>query len=281
MNLAALALISALVLPQQDVATQRPVLPKHKAAAPLAKGSFLVASRNLQDPNFAQTIVLLLAYDAGAAMGVIINRPTPVKLATVIPDIDELKGRDDRLHLGGPVSQGGLLVLIRAHDRPGDAEHVFEDVYVTSSRAAIEQALSESRSGKRVRAYAGYAGWSRGQLDAEVERGDWYVTRGNGNDVFSASDPWPRLIEQVEARWVRLNVPAARPEYAQDKDPPPPRTARKRSPGPSVVRPRPGNQVRTREEYDHQTGQRAGARRPAPPLSRSDTGGLGFSSSTS
>lgn len=204
MKLAALTLIPALLLGQPEVAARRPAPRAGNPAAALAKGSFLVAARRLEDPNFTETVVLLLAYGSGGAMGIVVNRPTPVKLATVLPDIEELEGREHRLHVGGPLSQGALLVLVRSPQRPADSEHVLEDVYVTSSRAVIRQALGEEGSGKRLRVYAGYAGWAPGQLAAEVGRGDWHVARGSADDVFSTSDPWRRLIERLDARWVRV-----------------------------------------------------------------------------
>ena len=61
----------------------------------LAKGKFLVAARKLADPNFSQTVVLLVDYDQGGAMGVIINRPTEMKRSMVFKDIKELQKRTD------------------------------------------------------------------------------------------------------------------------------------------------------------------------------------------
>ena len=56
----------------------------------LSKGKFLVASKELRDPNFFETVVLLLEYDSKGAMGLVINRPTTVKLSKVLPDIEGL-----------------------------------------------------------------------------------------------------------------------------------------------------------------------------------------------
>ena len=72
--------------------------------AALAAGRFLIAGEHLRDPNFAQTVVLLLNYGERGARGVIINRRSDVKLAAVFPRISGLNQRPDTVYLGGPVS---------------------------------------------------------------------------------------------------------------------------------------------------------------------------------
>ena len=114
-----------------------------------AKGRFLVASHTLADPNFSETVVLLLAYEPTGAMGVVINRPADVRLGSVLRDVEELRDRPDPVYLGGPVAGNLLLVLIRAARQPESSEAIFKGVYVSGSRAALRKALS--KAGKRNR----------------------------------------------------------------------------------------------------------------------------------
>src|SRR5574337_821886 len=80
-----------------------------------AKGRLLIAGRSLGDPNFAESVVLLLAYEPdGGAVGVILNRPSELRLAAVLPDTKELKERPDLVFVGGPVAPTEVLFLIRA-----------------------------------------------------------------------------------------------------------------------------------------------------------------------
>jgi putative transcriptional regulator len=174
-----------------------------------AKGRFLVASHKLGDPNFSETVVLLIAYAPTGAMGVVINRPTDVRLGSVLRDVEELRDRPDRLYLGGPVAANLVLVLIRAAKKPETSEAVFEDVYLSGSRAALREALGKAGKRNRVRAYAGHAGWGPGQLDREIARGDWYVTTADATMVFdmTASAIWPKLIESFSGEWTRRDSP--------------------------------------------------------------------------
>lgn len=174
-----------------------------------AKGRFLIASRNLSDPNFSETVVLLLAYDARGAMGIVINRPTDVRLESALPDVEELRDRPDRVYLGGPVAGNLMLMLIRSATRPKSSEPIFADVYASGDRAALRQVLGKTGKMNRLRAYAGHAGWGAGQLDQEIARGDWYVTSADATAIFDTAAPaiWPKLIERFSGQWAHNETP--------------------------------------------------------------------------
>jgi putative transcriptional regulator len=170
----------------------------------LSKGKFLVASRQLKDPNFAKTVVLLIEYDRSGAMGLIINRPTEMLLSAALPDMDELQDSTDTLFLGGPVGKSQILFLILSGNRPDDSRPVFDDIYVSSSRALLQTMANGREPGKKFRLYAGYAGWASGQLDREVARGGWHILRADVATVFdkAPSEIWPELIHRSSALWV-------------------------------------------------------------------------------
>jgi putative transcriptional regulator len=169
----------------------------------LAPGMFLVASRDLGDPNFARAVVLLVHYDdENGAMGLIINRQTDVPLSRVFTDLKEAKGRADPIYVGGPVETGTVLALLKSASKPKDAERVFGDLYMISSKALLEKTLAAGIEASQFHAYLGYAGWGREQLEHEVELGAWHVLPGDTGNVFH-SDPdsvWERLIRRTEVR---------------------------------------------------------------------------------
>jgi putative transcriptional regulator len=171
----------------------------------LARGMFVVASRRLVDPNFSESVVLLIEYDAKGALGLIVNRPTTVQLTDLLPGIEEFKERADIVYVGGPVSKNRILVLMRSVQQPTDAGRVFADTYVSSSMETLKQAVSMSLDGGTFHTFVGYAGWGPGQLDDEVSRGDWHVTPGEEAIVFdrASEEIWPELIEKNSGQWVR------------------------------------------------------------------------------
>ena len=169
--------------------------------AALAAGRFLIAGEHLRDPNFARTVVLLLNYGERGARGVVINRRSDVKLAAVFPRVSGLNQRPDTVYLGGPVSRNQLLILLRS-DRPRRAaEHVVDDIYLSTSRQVLVEALNRAAA---VHVYAGYAGWAPGQLDHEVARGDWHVLPADTDTVFSdrPGEVWRELIEKGAVQWL-------------------------------------------------------------------------------
>ncbi|MGD9080084.1 MAG: YqgE/AlgH family protein [Desulfobacterales bacterium] len=188
-------------------------IPKESPGSPgtreeLAKGKFLVASRQLQDPNFRETVVLLIEYGLEGAMGLVINRPSAVKLATVFPDIEELKQRKDTIYVGGPVAVNQMLLLIRSSKMPEDATAVVPDVYISSSWKVLEGLIKKTTKDEGFRLFAGYAGWAPSQLDVERTRGDWYVVKADADSIFSQnpSELWQELIRRVTVKWVLMEM---------------------------------------------------------------------------
>ncbi len=170
----------------------------------LAKGKFIVAARKLRDPNFSQTVVFLLQYDTNGALGVIVNRPSEMKLSKVLPDLKTLQKRDDIIFFGGPVFGNQLLLLVQADVQPGESIQVFQNVYVSSNPKIIEQMIKNEGKGDRFRVYAGYAGWAPGQLDQEVKRDHWHILPAEADVIFNKTptEIWPDLILRGSVKYV-------------------------------------------------------------------------------
>ena len=167
-----------------------------------------MADRGLLDPNFRETVVLLIRYGQDGAMGLVINRPLQIKLSAVFPDARELEQSQENLYLGGPVEPGGILLLVKSVQPPEDAMAVFDDVYLSSSQAALQRLIKKPAEDERFRLYTGYAGWSAKQLESECNRGDWHILQADAETLFdsSASEIWPDLIQRISANWVRLDA---------------------------------------------------------------------------
>jgi putative transcriptional regulator len=172
----------------------------------LAAGSFLVSSRDLSDPNFAETVILLLRYDEEeGAMGLIVNRRGDVPLSRVFEDLKQAKGRKDPAYLGGPVEPDNVLALLKSSTKVTDAQRVFAGVYLISDKEQLEKTLAEKPEASVFHVYLGYAGWGPGQLEHEVDLGAWHILPPDAGSVFDA-DPdsvWTRLIRRTELRIAR------------------------------------------------------------------------------
>ena len=165
-------------------------------------GRVLVAAPSLPDANFSHTVVLLLDYGEHGAMGVVVNRRSQVPLRAVLPRVDELAAREDEVFLGGPVGRERLLVLVRDPRPTATMRHLFGALYASGSLEVLRTAILEQWE---FRAYAGYAGWAAGQLEAEIARGDWWVDVADEAQVFdrAPSRMWQRLNRRHAGTWVR------------------------------------------------------------------------------
>ncbi|HZR45497.1 MAG TPA: YqgE/AlgH family protein, partial [Candidatus Manganitrophaceae bacterium] len=134
----------------------------------IAKGLFLVADPRLADLNFRESVVLIVRHGSDGTIGVIINRPTAEPLSG-LRDLPLPGTAPGFLFFGGPVSPDRVSFLVQT-GHPVSESAVLEEVYFTFDPAKIPGLLKES---KRFRVYVGYAGWGPGQLEGELNRGDW------------------------------------------------------------------------------------------------------------
>ena len=158
------------------------------------RGQLLIATSPLQDPNFHRTVVLIVRDDENGTFGLVLNRPleTSVKEATASAMVGECEV-EQPLHLGGPCE--GLLTVLHGKSDLGELE-VLPGVFFTAGRDMIEKLMSENPQPAKY--FAGYSGWSAGQLDGEMETGAWILTPAEKTLVFANPDAmWNRIITQV------------------------------------------------------------------------------------
>jgi putative transcriptional regulator len=178
-----------------------PLAGQSTSAKDLATGKFLVASRSLTDPNFTQTVVLLVEYGEGGAVGLVINRRTKFPVSQAL-SVQEAKGRTEPVYIGGPVEMAGVMALARSSSDISGAKHVVGDVYLLATRTLLNRSLASPIAASAFHVYLGYAGWGAPQLRHELELGGWYILPGDSATVFDA-DPgsvWNRLIEKTDTR---------------------------------------------------------------------------------
>jgi putative transcriptional regulator len=158
-----------------------------------ARGQLLIAGPALLDPNFWRTTVLVVEHNDEGALGLVLNRPSETSVGEAVPQLEDLIDPDDLLFIGGPVQPAAVIVLAEFED-PGDAALIaFDDIGVLGTGTSPDEPVAGVRMG---RAFVGHAGWGSGQLDSEIERGDWILDPAQREDAFS-SDPrelWAEVL---------------------------------------------------------------------------------------
>jgi putative transcriptional regulator len=168
----------------------------------LGPGKLLVASRDLADPNFVQTVILLVHYDNDGVIGLILNRRTDVPVSRVFAKLEAAKNRSDRVYRGGPVEGPTVFALLQSADKFESAEHVYGGVYWIAAKTALEKAISSRPDPDVFHIYLGYAGWTTDQLKNEVRLGGWFIFPADNKTVFNANPDslWRQMIKKTELK---------------------------------------------------------------------------------
>lgn len=145
------------------------------------QGQLLVASPGLLDPNFRRTVVLVTEHTEEGAAGLVLNRPSPAAVAELVPALEELVDEGEQVWMGGPVQPNGVLVLGEFVDPDDAAVPLFGSLGFPSLEEPEDVLVATTRR----RVFAGYAGWSAGQLEDELERDDWIVEESQPDDAFT------------------------------------------------------------------------------------------------
>jgi putative transcriptional regulator len=168
-------------------------------------GRLLVATPLLGDPNFKRTVVLLVEHElTQGTLGVVLNRPSEIPVGQVLAQWTEIATDPSVVFKGGPVSPNSAIALALI---PGKDEPL--------GWRALDGAPALARLGlldldtppsvlapaiQSLRVYAGYAGWSPGQLETEIEEGAWHVVSAQPGDVFAANPDalWRTVLRRQE-----------------------------------------------------------------------------------
>jgi len=166
-----------------------------------ARGRLLVATPTLYDPNFSRSVVLVLEHTEDGALGVVLNRPSETAVAESLPDWNRLASAPDVVFAGGPVSPEAAIGVVRAgttEQADGWAPLFGHLGTVDLGRDPVELPVPV----QNLRVFAGYAGWSEGQLDGELDAGGWFVVDAAPDDVFT-SEPdrlWGSVLRRQGGR---------------------------------------------------------------------------------
>jgi putative transcriptional regulator len=166
------------------------------AATPNAKplsAILLIARDDLPDPNFADSIVLVMNNLGPGPVGIIINRPMSIPVSRLFPDLERLAQLHEHVYFGGPVDLESVWFLFRAAKPPEHSIQACDGVYLSADRQLLLQLLGRDKPMDGLRIFVGHAGWSPGQLEAEIEQRDWTLKRADAAAIFGGKSehPWP------------------------------------------------------------------------------------------
>jgi putative transcriptional regulator len=159
-------------------------------------GRLLVSTPTLDDGVFHRSVILMLQHDDNGAQGVVLNKPLGAEVDSVLPGWGEHIASPQTLFQGGPVqldSALGLVMVSNDEDLPPGSQRLFGSVAIIDLDTPPLLVMPEVGG---LRIFAGYAGWSSGQLESEIARGSWMVLDSLPGDLLTAEPErlWQRVL---------------------------------------------------------------------------------------
>jgi len=178
-----------------------------------AAGMLLVAARELRDPFFGKSVILLLQHDVTGSKGLILNRLSDWRLSDVVSDIDGAQADQYPLFFGGPMGVHKVVMLVHTADAVAPARQVTDDIYFSDSRRVFEKLLAARTPADELHFYLGYAGWTTGQLAGEIARGSWHLVKGDPEAVFDVGNEglWEQMINELEPNGIMVKADSPQP----------------------------------------------------------------------
>jgi putative transcriptional regulator len=170
-----------------------PAVPAGAEDAKPLTAILLVARGDLRDPNFADSVVLVMNHLGPAPVGLVINRPTDMPVSRLFPDLKRLAALPDKVYFGGPVELTSVWFLFRAARPPAHAVQAFGSIYLSTNHELLLQLLGRDKPMDNLRIFIGHSGWGPGQLEAEIAQGAWQLEHADPDALFSRKPEhrWP------------------------------------------------------------------------------------------
>lgn len=160
----------------------------------------MLANTDLLEPTFRRSVIYIVEHNDGGTLGVVLNRPSETAVYNVLPQWAKLAAKPKTMFIGGPVKRDAALclaVLWVGADPEGvpGLRHVAGRLVMVDLDADPE-VLAAAVEGVRI--YAGYSGWTIGQLEGEIERDDWIVLSALPSDVLVGprADLWGQVLRR-------------------------------------------------------------------------------------
>ncbi|WP_281204587.1 YqgE/AlgH family protein [Nocardia shimofusensis] len=163
-------------------------------------GSLLLASTGLTEPTFRRTVVYIMEHNDSGSLGVVLNRPSDTAVREVLPRWADLAAEPATLHVGGPVKRDAALCLgtlrVGASTAGVPGLRRIDGRVVLVDLAADPEHIAPRVEGVRV--FAGYSGWTFGQLEGELDNDDWIVLSALPHDPISTARPdlWADVLRR-------------------------------------------------------------------------------------
>ncbi|MBJ7449162.1 MAG: YqgE/AlgH family protein [Parachlamydiales bacterium] len=175
--------------------------------AHIAKGTFLIATPDIDAGIFFRAVVLVCEHNANGSFGIIINKKVDLELPEELLDLEHFPDHTLSILAGGPVQTNQLMLIHTSNNLGQNAIKICDGVYLGGDLTFLQQSLA-SQNSPELRLCFGYAGWGAGQLEREFLDGGWFICPAE-KDVLFRTPPeklWQTLLRKMGGKYATLSM---------------------------------------------------------------------------
>jgi putative transcriptional regulator len=173
----------------------------------LEKGTFLIASPDVESGIFFRSVLLLCEHSPSGSFGIIINKNLELELPEEILSLDQLNNPRVSIRAGGPVQTNQMMLLHSSKSIPEQTIESCEGVLLGGDLQFLQEAIADP-NGPNLRLCFGYAGWQAGQLEREFLDGGWFIYPATAKHIFEIPPDrlWQILLRELGGRYATLSM---------------------------------------------------------------------------
>lgn len=173
----------------------------------LERGTFLVASPEIDQTIYARSVVLLCEHHTSGSFGLIINKPFDMQMPQELQHLAEIDNPNIQIRAGGPAQPNQIVLLHTPSEMAKDSLEVCPGVFLGGDVPFLQEAILNP-SGPMINMYFGFCGWGQGELEREFLSGMWFLHPASPNPVFSQTPEktWQLLLKEMGGKYATLST---------------------------------------------------------------------------
>lgn len=180
---------------------------EHKPYSKIEKGTFLIATPDIDSGFFFRGIILICEHNANGSFGLLINKSLDLELPEEVLNMSQLANHRMGIRAGGPVQTNQMMLLHNSNSLPHQTLKICEGVYLGGDLQFLKDSLSDE-NGPDINLCFGYAGWNQGQLEREFLDGHWFIHPSSAKYVFHTPPEklWQSILRDMGGKYATLSM---------------------------------------------------------------------------
>ena len=184
-----------------------------KNSVSLSKGKVLISNPLLEEDYFTRSVILIVQHDESGTLGFVLNNTISESLKQIDP---ELPLHSLPISIGGPMEKSNLFIIHRESPIFSDSKHINENLFFGGNFKELKERYQLQKDPHTVRYFLGYSGWSKNQLQEEIDENAWIVCENIPIESFfnpKIEDFWKYAMELQGVKFKRMINFPLNPSY--------------------------------------------------------------------